>query len=116
MSEGGFSLQEVEDIWLIWARHFEGSQELSWPRNATFCILAKAKKVSRHNKPFSKMRKVALRGQESVLPKLNLCQNAESGISGPRKFLATFKVSRPNKPLETEPKHRHCKDYSCLDY
>ena len=35
-------------------------------------------KVSRHNKPF--------------------CQNAESGISGPRKFLATFKLSHQNKP------------------
>ena len=27
---------------LILARHFEGSQELSWPRNATFRIFAKA--------------------------------------------------------------------------
>ena len=35
---------------------------------------------------------------ESVSPKLSICQNAESGILGPRKFLATFKVSRQNKP------------------
>ena len=33
-----------------------------------------------------------------VSPKLSHCQNAESGISRPRNFLATFKVSRQNKP------------------
>ena len=47
-----------EDLRRILERHIEGSQELSWPRNATFCI------------------------------------------SGPRKFLATFNVSRQNTPLD----------------
>ena len=36
---------------------------------------------------------------ESVSSKLSIWQNAESGISGPRKFLATFKMSRQNKPI-----------------
>ena len=58
------------------------------------------------------MRKVTFRGQETawlpstfsasseiVSPKLSLCQNAVSDISEPRKFLATFKLSRQNKPL-----------------
>ena len=78
------SVQEEQcNLRLILARHFEGSQELSWPRNATFRILA------RH---FHRERR-------KCLTKISLCQNAESGVSGPRKFLATFKMSRQNKPL-----------------
>ena len=41
----------------------------------------------------------------SLLPLKVPHQNTESGFSGPRKFLATFKVSRQNMPLKTTDKN-----------
>ena len=84
----------------ILARRFEGSQELSWPQNAALRVFGKCLILARH---FQRKRRKCLATSESVSPKLSICQNAESGILGPRKFLATFKVSRQNKPLGTVP-------------
>ena len=55
-------------------------ETLSWPQNATFCILAGA-----------------YYGETlSPLPlKLSLCQNAKSGISGPRKFFGYLQSASP---------------------
>ena len=63
---------------LIMARHFQRKQKkcLATWYPSTFCG-----------------------STESVSPKLSFCQNAESSISWPRKFLVTFNVSRQNTPL-----------------
>ena len=55
---------------------------------------------------FSTLRKE--KGQECswLVTSYLLHQNAESGISGPRKLLATFKMSHQNTPLEVSNKIR----------
>ena len=98
------------------ARHFEGSQKLSWPRNATFrqrlnfgeTLSEEVENVLGYliaqdllgpEMPLSLFwQDTFSASSESVSPKLRLCQNAKNGISGPRKFSATFKVSPQNKP------------------
>ena len=63
-----------------------------WQRlNFGETLSEEAEKVSRHSKPLPKCGKLHF-GAKKVSR-----QNAESGILGPRKFLATFKLCCQNK-------------------